>query len=417
VSTVEVVEDTPAAAALRREVRAWVEEFWDPNADPATGWVSLIDAGWAYSSFPTDACGRGVAPELAHVVAAELERVGAGNPGAGSVNDVYITFMGYTMAEHGSTEMKRTLLPKLLRGELGQGCLLYSEPGAGSDLGALQTRADRDGDGYVINGQKIWSSMAASAEWGLLIARTNWDVPKHRGLSFFFFPFNIDGERQQGVDIRPIRQINGETHFNEVFFTNAWVPAANLVGDEDDGWRVLQTALTAERLSMGRIFRDTDPRFGGAPVLAAAADLMEAARAAGKGGDPVIRQNIAHIHTWRLVQQWTGERAAAELKNNGASSLASLGKLANSRILHSTGSLLRLLQGPTALLFDYDDLDRTTPNFRAMGAFVNSIGGGSDQIQRNIIGERILGLPKAPEPDRGRPFREVPKGVAVRKFS
>ena len=416
-NAVDVVEDTPAEAALRREVRHWVEEFWDPKTNPAIGWNTVIDSGWAYSTFPTDACGRGVAPELAHVVEAELKRAGADNPVAGSINDVYIRFMGYTMAEHGSREMKRTMLPELLRGELGQGCLLYSEPGAGSDLGALQTRATRDGDGYFVNGQKIWSSMAATAEWGLLIARTNWDVPKHRGLSFFFFPFKIDGERQQGLDIRPIRQINGETHFNEVFFTNAWVPAANLVGDEDDGWRVLQTALTAERLSMGRIFRNADPGFGGTPVLHAAADLMVAARTAGKGDDPVIRQTIAQIHTWRLVQQWTGERAAAEMKSNGASSLASLGKLANSRILHSTGSLLRLLEGPAALLFDYEDLDRTTPNFRAMGAFVNSIGGGSDQIQRNIIGERILGLPKAPEPDRGRPFREVPKGVALRKFS
>jgi alkylation response protein AidB-like acyl-CoA dehydrogenase len=415
--TVEVVEDTPAEAALRREVRSWIEELWDPKIDPAAWRATIIDSGWAYCTWRSDACGRGVAPELAHVVEAELERAGAGNPGFGSVVDVYINFMGHTIAEHGSDEMKRTVLPKLLRGELGQGCLLYSEPGAGSDLGALQTRASRDGDGYLVNGQKIWSSMAATAEWGLLVARTNWDVPKHRGLSFFLFPFKIDGELQKGIDIRPIKQINGETHFNEVFFTDAWVPAANLVGDENDGWRVLQTALAAERLSMSRIFRDTDAGFESSPVLEAAADFMETARGAGKADDPVIRQTIAQIHTWRLVQQWTAERAAVELNSNGASSLASLGKLANSRILHATGSLLRLLEGPTALLFDYDDIDRTTPNFRAMGAFVNSIGGGSDQIQRNIIGERILGLPKGPEPDRGRPFREVPKGVAVRKFS
>lgn len=416
-SSVEFTEDTPAEAALRGEVRGWIDAFWDPAMDPAASHTTIIDSGWAYCTWPTDACGRGIAPELAHVVEAELDRVGAANPGFGSVTDVYIDFMGTTMAAHGSEQMKRTVLPKLLRGELGQGCLLYSEPGAGSDLGGLQTRATRDGDGYLVNGQKIWSSMAATAEWGLLIARTNWDVPKHRGISFFLFPFKIDGELQRGVDIRPIRQINGETHFNEVFFTDAWVPAENLVGEENDGWRVLQTTLNAERLSMGRIYRDADAEFGDSPVLGAADDFMEAAKAAGKDGDPVVRQTIAQIHSWRLVQQWTGERAAAEQRSHGASSLASLGKLANSRILHATGSLLRLLEGPTALLFDYDELDKTAPNFRAMAAFVNSIGGGSDQIQRNIIGERILGLPKGPEPDRGRPFREVPKGVAVRRFS
>jgi alkylation response protein AidB-like acyl-CoA dehydrogenase len=409
--------DTAAEAALRREVRAWLADHWDPGLEPAVWRDVLIDSGWAYAAWPTDAGGRGVPAELAHVVEEELDQVGARNPGFGAINDTYINFMGHTMLAHASDEMKRTLLPRLLRGELGQGCLLYSEPGAGSDLGALQTTATRDGDGYRVNGQKIWSSMAATADWGLLIARTNWDVPKHRGLSFFFFPFKIDGGLQPGIDIRPIRQITGETHFNEVFFTDAWVPAANLVGDENDGWRVLQTALGAERLSMGRIFRDSDPAVATQPVLEAAADLVEAARSAGRADDPIIHQRIAQLHSWRLVQQWTRERATAEVAANGASPLASLGKLANSRILHETGALLRLLQGPPALLYDYDHLDRTAPNTRAMGAFVNSIGGGSDQIQRNIIGERILGLPRAAEPDRDRPFRDVPKGVAVRKFS
>jgi alkylation response protein AidB-like acyl-CoA dehydrogenase len=415
--TVKQSEDTVAEATLRAQVRAWLQENWNPEIDPAEWRKIAVDSGWAFCTWPTEYYGRGVAPELAHIVEAEFDRVRAGSPAFGPAHDPWADFMGHAMLAHGSEAMKRTILPKLLRGELGQGVLLYSEPGAGSDLGGLQTRADRDGDGYVINGQKIWSSGAFTADWGMLVARTNWDVPKHRGISYFLFPIRINGEVQKGIDIRPIKQMTGDTHFNEVFFTGAWCPAENLIGEENDGWRVLQTALTQERISMGRMFREAEI-LDTSPVTTGAADLIELAREANKNGDPVIRQMIAQMHTWRLVQNWTNQRAADEIKAGGSSSLASLSKLANSRILHGSGTLLRYLSGPAALLYDYDDrADRSSPNAVAMGAFVNSVGGGSDQIQRNIIGERILGLPRSPEPDRDLPFRDVRKGVAVRKFS
>jgi alkylation response protein AidB-like acyl-CoA dehydrogenase len=358
-----------------------------------------------------------VPTELAHIVEAEFARVGAPSPAFGVGHDSWVDFMGHAMLAHGSDAMKRDILPRLLRGEYGQGVLFYSEPGAGSDLAGLQTRAERDGDGYRISGQKIWSSGAYTADWGMLIARTNWDVPKHRGISYFFFPVRENGRLLPGIDIRPIKQINGDTHFNEVFFTDAWVPAANLVGEENEGWRVLQTALTYERIAMGKIFRDREV-LDEAPVMTGAADLIAAARAGHRNGDPLVRQEIARLHSWRLVQAWNTQRAADEQKAGGSSSLASLNKLANSRILHSVGSYLRRMSGPRALLYDYDPpQERTTANAITMGAFVNSIGGGSDQIQRNIIGERILGLPKGIEPDRDVPFRDARKGVAVRKFS
>lgn len=224
----------------------------------------------------------------------------------------------------------------------------------------------------------------------------------------------IGGVLQGGIEIRPIKQITGDMQFNEVFFADARVPAVNLVGDENAGWAVLQTALTAERVRMGG--KSTEAP-GSSSVLRASTDLVEAARAANKSSDPAIRRQITQIHMWRLVQKWTAERAAEELRDGGSSPLASLGKLANSRILHSTGTLLRLIAGPAALLYDYDKVDKTSPNYRAMAAFVNSIGGGSDQIQRNIIGERILRLPKSPDPDRGIPFRDARKSAAVRRFS
>jgi alkylation response protein AidB-like acyl-CoA dehydrogenase len=306
-----------------------------------------------------------------------------------------------TMRAHASPEMQRTLLPALLRGELGPGCLLYSEPGAGSDLASLQTRADRDGERYVVNGQKVWSSMAVTASWGILVARTDWNVPKHRGLTVLVLPMKEEGgERRRGIEVRPIRQITGEAHFNEVFLTDVTVPVANQVGNENEGWQVLQTALTHERAVMGSLHS--------APSSSMSVDLVDAARRAGRAGDAVVRQRVAQLYSWRRVQEWNRHRLADP---------ASLGKLANSRILHAAGALLQELDGARSLLYDYAGIDPATPNFRAMKAFVNSIGGGSDEIQRNIIGERLLGLPREPEPDRDRPFRDVPKGVAVRRFS
>lgn len=304
-----------------------------------------------------------------------------------------------TMRAHASPEMQRTLLPALLRGELGPGCLLYSEPGAGSDLAGVQARADQDGEHYIVNGQKVWSSMALTASWGILVARTDWNVPKHRGLTVLVLPMADGGERRRGIEVRPIRQITGEAHFSEVFLTDVTVPVANRVGDENDGWRVLQTALAHERAVMGSL--------SSAPSRSMSADLVDAARQAGRARDAVVRQRIAQLYSWRRVQEWNRHRVAEP----------SLGKLANSRILHAAGALLQELDGARSLLYDYARIDPASPDFRAMKAFVNSIGGGSDQIQRNIIGERLLGLPRQPEADRDRPFRDVPKGVAVRRFS
>ena len=326
----------------------------------------------------------------------------AGNP--------WTVIAGNTVMEWGSPELKRKLLPKLRSGEWSRGCLLYSEPGNGSDLAGLQTRAERDGDVFVVNGQKIWTTGGHEAQFGLLIARTDWDVPKHAGISFFIIPMDLPG-----IEVRPIKQMTGESDFNEVFLTDVPVPASALVGQLNEGWKVLQTALKEERAVMGFELggarrKDSDR----APIFTESDDLIEAARAAGKLDDAEVRQEIMRVHSWRLVNHWTEVRARQQIQAGGGSSLASLGKLAKSRILHSSWALKYRLLGPRGMLYDPADAVAYQVDHQLMWSFINSIGGGTDQIQRNIIGERILGLPKGHEPDRGVPFRDVRKGGSAR---
>jgi alkylation response protein AidB-like acyl-CoA dehydrogenase len=334
----------------------------------------------------------------------------------------------------GTEQLKQQFVRRLLLDDVKM-CLLYSEPGAGSDLAGLQTRADRDGDEWVVNGQKVWTSGGKEAEFGMLVARTNWDVPKHQGISFFWCPMD-----QPGVEVRPIRQITGEAHFNEVFLDDVRVPAHHLVGPLDGGWRVLQTALAYERSVMGDMARgprsgqrpdgaaetadgadapsqeiDVEFRQASSGPGAAEVDLWTLARERGRDDDPVIRQAIARVHELRMVNQWNGLRAKAQLEQRSSSPILSLGKLAMSRILHEGAHVQRLIVGPEALLYGRENPLGDDANFLSLNAFFTSIGGGTDQIQRNIIGERVLGLPREPEVDRDVPFSQVTKATVSRR--
>ena len=248
----------------------------------------------------------------------------------------------------------------------------------------------------------MWTSGAAVADYGMLIARTDWDVPKHRGISFFFLPM-----RQEGVEVRPLRQITDEAHFNEVFITDAFVPEENLLGPLNGGWGVLQTALAYERSVMGDAARG--PRSGaGGPKGDYA--LLGLAREAGRLADPVVRQDVAQVIAWRALNKLNTQRAKAELAQGTSSPIMSLGKLAMSRILHEEARVRTMLLGAESLLEGPDHPRAEDANFLTLNAYFTSIGGGTDQIQRNIIGERVLGLPKEPEVDRTIPFREVRAG-------
>lgn len=379
---------------LRAEVRAWLARHWDPGRDRA-GWLAaVVDAGYAVPRWPRAADGRELPDEQARIVEAEFARAGAPGSGQDRTN-----LWANTLLSHGTAELQDVLLRPLLENRVRM-CLLYSEPGAGSDLAGVRTSAVLDGTEYVVEGQKVWTSNAAGADYGMLLARTDPTVPKHRGLSFFFLPMD-----QPGVQVRPLRQITGEAHFNEVFLTGARVPAANLLGEPGQGWRVLQTALAYERVALGQANLGAMTRAGGRPE----ADLLELARRYGRSDDVLLRREIARVFALRSLNRWNNQRAQAQLEQGSSSPLASLGKLAMSRIVHETGRVQSAIVGPQALLEGPDHPDGDDANFASMNAYFTSIGGGTDQIQRNIIGERLLGLPREPEVDRDVPFQDVPR--------
>ncbi len=407
--------------ALRAEVRAWLAEHWphsdNDTASPLTEGGSrrfldqVIDARWAAPSWPVERFGRGIPPEIAQVVAEEFARVGA--PGAGQ--DI-ANLWANTLLAAGQPALVDQFLRPLMLGEVNM-CLLYSEPGAGSDLAGIQTRADHDGDEWIINGQKVWTSAGRSADYALLITRSNWEVPKHRGITFFFFPMH-----QPGVEVRALRQATGDSRFNEVFITDARVPDANRLGEIGQGWNVLMTALAYERAVMGQTWRR---RAGKESEAVRSADdeasapvpdlsLLDLARATGHNTDPLIRQKLARLHSMRQVNEWNNARGKAAVKQGTSTPLVSLGKLAMSGILHFAGSLQNELLGAEALLAGNDSPRAADATYSLLNAFFTSIGGGTDQIQRNIIGERVLGLPKEPEVDKDVPFREVRRSQTTR---
>jgi alkylation response protein AidB-like acyl-CoA dehydrogenase len=399
-------EALPDAEAIRAELRTWLEENWNTQwkgqaqeGPDRVAWLTkVVEAGWAATQWPKEWFGKAYDDSRGRVVREEFARVGAFGCGQDRTN-LWIN----TLLSFGTDELKKELIPGLMRGEINM-CLLYSEPGAGSDLAGVRTRVERDGDDWLVNGQKVWTSGAAKADYGMLIARTDWDVPKHRGLSFFFLPM-----KQPGVEVRPLHQVTNESHFNEVFITDARAPAANLLGKQGSGWKVLVTALAYERSVMGESARG--PR-SGVPVARARGEdeLVALAREAGKLQDPVMRQRIAQVIAWRKLNDLNTARGKAALEQGTSSSIMSLGKLAMSRILHETARLRTDLLGATSLLEGSDYPRSEDANFLSLNAYFTSIGGGTDQVQRNIIGERVLGLPKEPEIDKAVPFRDVKGG-------
>lgn len=381
---------------LRAEVRAWLAENWDPGTGRAEWARRVFDAGWAAPGWEPEFGGRGLTDPQSRIVAAEFVAVGARGTGADRAD-----MLACTVHDLGTEEQKLRLIPPSVRGET-KWCLLYSEPGAGSDLAGLRTRADRDGDDWVVNGQKVWTSFATTADYGLLVARTDSGVPKHKGISFFIFPM-----RQAGVEVRPIHQITGESEFNEVFITDARVPNANLIGEPGGGWPVLQLALAYERRLMGDLARTSK---AGQDLKPDADSLIGMARTAGKLADSHIRQEIAAVDGYAAVNRWNTQRAKATTDRLEAATLMSLGKIAMSRILHYTARVQTEIVGPESMLTGQDHPVGDSVTFRTLNAYFTSIGGGTDQIQRNIVGERVLGLPKEPEPYKDTPFRDLPSG-------
>ena len=383
--------------ALREEVRTWLAAHWHAKSTPRETWLAkVVEARWAAPSWPTQWHGRGLSDGQARIIEREFAAVGA--PGAGQDRT---NLWANTALAYATGAFKAKIVPALLKNQVNM-CLLYSEPGAGSDLAGVRTKAERVGDNFVVNGQKVWTSSAATADYGMLIARTDWDVPKHKGISFFFCPM-----KQPGVEVRPLRQITNESHFNEVFLTDVIVPAENLLGVEGGGWGVLLTALAYERSVMGEMARG--PRSGAADS-GGEANLIALAREAGCLDDPLIRQDIARVTALKTLNRLNNARAKADVVQGQPSPIMSLGKLAMSRILHEEARVRTAMLAAGSLLQGPDNPRAEDANFLTLNAYFTSIGGGTDQIQRNIIGERVLGLPKEPEVDRDVPFRQVRGG-------
>lgn len=388
----------PSADELRAEVRDWLRDNWTPlpkNTDPwasspeRIAWLEkVLDAGYAVPTYPAEWFGRGYPNKLANVIGQEFAAIKA----PGSRQDKY-NIPANTVLALGTGKLREDLLRDFLV-ERARTCLLYSEPGAGSDLASVRTTAVRQGDHWVVNGQKVWTSGAQTADYALLLARTDWDVPKHKGLSLFIMPM-----KQAGIEVRPLVQITGESHFNEVFISDATVSDDYLLGGEGNGWRALQTALAYERSIMGDSGRGSRNR--------KADSLIDLAREHGVLDDSAVRHQLASVLAMRELNRLNNARAKASTTQGTSSSIMSLGKLAMSRILHTEAAMKTQIIGAEALLAGPDNPVADDVNFLALNAFFTSIGGGTDQIQRNIIGERVLGLPKEPETDRDIPFRQA----------
>ena len=310
---------------------------------------------------------------------------------------------GPTIMVHGTQAQQETFLPRILTGEIIF-CQLFSEPGAGSDLAAVRTRARRQGEQWLINGQKVWNSLAHLADYGILLARTDPTVPKHKGLSFFILPM-----RQSRVTVRPIRQITDAANFNEVFLDDAELPDANRLGAVGEGWGVALTTLMNERFALGGRIPGPDPE----ALLELAASTMADGQSAML--DAGVRQELAEVYAMQVALRFTGWRALTAIsQGNSPGPVGSIGKLAAGLLAQRSGALAMGLQGANGALWGAAASGQGLWQQVYVSAAATRIGGGPDEVQRNIIAERLLGLPGELREDKNRPFDQVPSGADTR---
>jgi alkylation response protein AidB-like acyl-CoA dehydrogenase len=437
------------------ELDDWLSSNWDPDLTVGAWWERLGLAGWSAPTLPANAYGRGLSRNDAVRVAHEINRFGALGAPAG----LGLLLAAPTIATHGTQEQIDIFVRDIVTGQKSW-CQLFSEPSAGSDLAGLQTRAIRDGDEWIVNGQKVWTSGGQHANLGMLMARTNPEVPKHQGITYFAIEMI-----QPGVEIRPLKEMTGRALFNEVFMTDARVANDALIGGENNGWAVANTTLANERAGLGSgggsgaggaalpgtVGGALDGRAGdfasvkgakksngsakskkggggdAAMVQALAGGtklLVDLAKSNGTAVDPKVRQGLAQLYTWGELGRFNGLRLkAAKASGSDIPGMPNISKLSMSHIMRLSRDLGLQISGAAGMLHGYNQKDReavaaATGNplvgfvtEMAMFAQAPSIYGGTDQVQRNIIGERVLGLPKEPNNDRTTPFSELPKNV------
>ena len=401
-------DDSPEQVSFRASARAFLAAHAEPRSevDPwqvsgfpdddearayfehGRAWQRTLAAhGWAGLTWPVEYGGGGHPAWAERIFAEEATTYGSGPGFVGAT----IAMLGPTLLAHATHDLKARYLPSLISGEVAW-CQLFSEPGAGSDLASLAARAVLDGDEWVVDGQKVWNSCAQFAQWGFLLARTDADAPKHRGITFLLVDMS-----SPGIEVRPLVQANGSSHFNEVFLSGVRIPADQVVGEVHGGWRPARTVLSNEAAFIGR--------GGGAPASDRLRDL-----AAMHGGldDPRIRQRLAAVICRERLQSLMGQRIQAAVRNGREPPFdPALTKVMAAGTKVMTGDLAAELAGPAALVGD--DSVGNWVRAEVINRFSISIGGGTTEVQKNNLAERSLGLSREPGNDRDRAWKDVPR--------
>jgi alkylation response protein AidB-like acyl-CoA dehydrogenase len=434
-------KDTTTIGQILDELRTWLEDNWDPDLTVGQWWERLGLAGWAAPTLPANAYGRGLSRPEAAAVGAEIGKFGALGAPAG----LGLLLAAPTIATHGTQEQIDRYVRDIVTGQKAW-CQLFSEPGAGSDLAGLATKAVAVDGEYIINGQKVWTSGGQNADLGMLLARTDPTVPKHQGITWFAFDM-----LQPGVDVRPLREMSGHALFSEVFFSDARASADAIIGDLNGGWAVANTTLAYERAGLGaggsgggfglalpgtkaghleRRVGDFVAKPGEQPrarrgrpaqMRGGAASLyVGLAKGNGSWENPNIRQQLAHLHILGEIGRLNTERFKVTRAAGGdIPGMANISKLLMSEIVRLSRDVSLSIVGAQGMLHTIDPekqkvLDEATGNPFLAGITASalmspapSIYGGTDQVQRNILGERALGLPKEPRDDHIKPFNEV----------
>jgi len=396
------IGDTPEEAAFRAEARTWLEahahrrdshegKSADHTRDLAghmqacRDWQRVLyDNNWAGITWPKQYGGRGASAIQSAIFAEEMAQFDVAT-GAFAVS---IGMVGPTLIAHGTPEQQQHHLAPILKGE-EVWCQLFSEPGSGSDLASLGTRAVRDGDDWIVNGQKVWTSFGQFADYAILLARTDVDLPKHAGITYFILDM-----KSPGIDVRPITQITGVQHFNETFLTDVRIPHTNIIGEINAGWKGAQTTLMNERSHIGS---------GGTWSVD---QLIQLAQQRGLSSDLNIRQGLAQAHARAETLRYMGFRmrtAMSQMRMPGPEALTL--KLAYANHWRLTAELATEILGAGAMLWADDAPEDNQWGQHLLGQFAIRIGGGTDEIQHNIIAERGLGLPREPQLDKDMPWR------------
>lgn len=409
-----ITPDTSAADAVdtvRQWIAAQVPAAWRSAAaegpaalrgvrtaaDYRDWYPAFADSGLVAPTWLPEHGGLGVGNDIARAIEMVLAPLRLTR-----LNPLGLNNAAAALFSHGTEKQRLRFLPPIVRNE-EKWCQLFSEPGAGSDLASLATRAVRDGDHWVISGQKVWTTWADEADFAILLARSDPDQPKHQGITYFLLDMH-----QPGVDVRPLRQITGEAEFNEVFLDGARVPDAHRVGEINDGWRVSASTLSSERQMVSGSGSGGMGRLGGS----GAQRLISLAQETGRWDDPVVRCKIMRLWAQEQIRGWTNARVRAALsagQSPGAAS--SIGKVHQATLNQQIQNLMVDLLGTAAVAWpttgDPDTLPREVQGM--LRSLANATEGGTTDINKNILGERVLGLPREPDPWKGKPWKEVPR--------